>query len=73
MYWLKFYENGAFCSVIGNAHETLGTARLALASFALEFTRQGFKVTIDTKCDTLTYDRYGTPCAIKIEEAEECS
>lgn len=63
-----FYEGGTFANAIGNPHSDRYSANRALFSFHAELMRQGFLVKkVD---DGLTYDRYGTPCMIKIEEKQ---
>lgn len=69
VYWLKFYEDGVFCSVIGQPYESIGKAIVALATHALKFRLLGFDVN-SVGDHTITYDRYGTLCTLKIEEAE---
>lgn len=68
VFWIKFYEDGVFCSAIGNPHEELGDALLALVRLAGEFKSQGFLVTINLVEGYAKYDRYGTLCTLKIEE-----
>lgn len=61
-----FYEGGTFSNAIGNPHSNKESAFIALARFRSELKRQGFPVNVID--DGITYDRYGTPCMIKIEE-----
>lgn len=61
-----FYEGGTFSNAIGNPHPNKASAIIALARFRSELQRQGFPVNVID--DGITYDRYGTPCMIKIEE-----
>lgn len=66
VYWLMFYESGAFANAIGNPHSNKASALMALARFRSELQQQGFIVNVID--GGITYDRYGTPCMIKIEE-----
>lgn len=66
VYWLMFYEGGTFSNAIGNPHSNKASALMALARFRSELQQQGFPVNVID--DGITYDRYGTPCMIKIEE-----
>lgn len=61
-----FYEGGTFSNAIGNPHSNKASALMALARFRSELQQQGFPVNVID--DGITYDRYGTPCMIKIEE-----
>lgn len=63
-----FYEGGTFSNAIGNPHPNKAYARIALARFRSELKQQGFPVNVID--DGITYDRYGTPCMIKIEEKQ---
>lgn len=66
VYWLMFYEGGTFSNAIGNPHSDRYSALRSLARFYSELLGQGFAV---KKIENgITYDRYGTPCMIKIEE-----
>lgn len=67
VYWLKFYEDGVFCSVIGSPHGVKAEAQLCMVSLVGKFQQQGFQVRI-VDADTMTYDRNGTLCTLKIEE-----
>ena len=66
VYWLMFYEGGKFSNAIGNPHPNKAYALMALGLFRSELLQQGFPVNVID--DGITYDRYGTPCMIKIEE-----
>lgn len=69
VFWIKFYEDGVFCSAIGQPYGSIDEAMLALVTHAFNFRSLGFDVnSVDDH--TLTYDRYGTLCTLKIEEAE---
>lgn len=68
VYWLMFYEGGTFSNAIGNPHSNKASALMALARFRSELRQQGF--TVDVIGDGITYDRYGTPCMITIEEKQ---
>lgn len=68
VYWLMFYEGGTFANAIGNPHPNEASALMALARFRSELRQQGF--TVNTIEDAIAYERYGTPCMIKIEEKQ---
>jgi len=70
VYWLSFYEDGAFSSYIGNPHQTREDAVGAMWVMFFNMKRL-FRATMGS--DGFVYDRYGTICAIKVEEGEECS
>lgn len=67
VYWVKFYEDGRFVTVIGQPHQTRGEAVVAASSFAVSISNAGFTVEQDGP-DSFHYYRYGTTCAVKIEE-----
>lgn len=69
MYWLKFYEDGVFVTALGQPHDSINDAQMALVVMADRMHFAGFSVNFqDNK--SFTYDRYGTLCTLKIEEAE---
>jgi hypothetical protein len=68
VWWLMFYEDGKFSNAIGNPHFTEDSAMRALAVYYSQMQHAGFEVTVDEKNHGITYDRYGTPCSIRIEE-----
>ena len=68
MYRIAFYENGQFTSYMGMLFESKSDAISALTSYSLNVTAAGLDVKF-VGADCFTYDRYGTPCAIRIEEA----
>lgn len=69
MYWLKFYEDGVFVTALGQPHDSINDAQMALVVMADRMHFAGFSVNFpDNK--SITYDRYGTLCTLKIEEAE---
>lgn len=68
VYWLMFYECGTFSNAIGNPHSNKASALRALAGFRSELQKQGF--TVNVIDGGITYDRYGTPCAVKIVDEE---
>lgn len=67
VFWIKFYEDGVFCSAIGQPKDTYGDAVYALASLAAQIAKQGFAIDY-SQVGGFTYDRYGTLCTLKIEE-----
>lgn len=69
MYWLKFYEDGVFVTVIGQPHDSFDVAKSSLYILAAKMGIAGFAVNFGT--NLFTYDRYGTLCTVKIEEVEE--
>ena len=69
MYWVKFYEEGVFVTVVGQPHDSINDAQMKLVVMADKMHSAGFNVNFpDNK--SFTYDRYGTLCTVKIEEAE---
>lgn len=67
VYWIKFYEDGKFVTVVGQPHQDRLDAKIALDFFALRIGSSGLKIEMDGE-DQFHYDRYGTVCAVKIEE-----
>lgn len=67
VYWVKFYEDGRFVTAIGQPHQTRGEAVFAASSFAVSISNAGFSIVQDGP-DGFHYDRFGTTCAVKIEE-----
>jgi hypothetical protein len=65
-YRLAFYENGKFSSYIGPVYDRKDSALFALGETYADLSTL-FHVNADGP-DFLTYDRYGTPCMIRIEE-----
>lgn len=70
MYFIKFYEDGKFCTVVGQPEEIKAEAATRLADLCMEINNQGFSVQyLGPLC--FTYDRYGTQCVLRMEEAQE--
>ena len=69
MYWLKFYEDGVFVTALGQPYYSINDAQMQLVAMADRMRFADFIVNFpDDK--HFTYDRYGTLCTVKIEEAE---
>ena len=66
-YFIKFYENGKLCSVMGQPEQEKAKAILRVTSYLLTVRGAGFEVEQD-RPDCFTYDRYGTTCTVRIEE-----
>ena len=71
-YRIVFYEGGKFSTCIGRPYDRKDSALFALGEIYADLSRL-FPVNADAP-DSLTYDRYGTPCMIRIEKIEDtCS
>lgn len=71
-YRLAFYEGGKFSHFIGASHSTKAAAAVAFEEIC-DGLRDLFEISIEGR-DSLpymTYNRYGTVCAVCIEESEE--
>lgn len=67
VYWIKFYEDGKFVTAIGQPHRDRYGAIAAITAYLLQIQNIGFQVIKDGP-DSFHYERYGTVCAVRIEE-----
>ena len=67
VYWIKFYEDGKFVTVVGQPHQTMVEAVVAAGLFAVSISNAGFSIVQDGP-GQFHYDRYSTVCTVKIEE-----
>lgn len=68
VYYLSFYEGGRFSHHIGRAYDSKTEALAAITAYFLSMSSI-FDLRQDGP-DCFTYDRYGTPCMVRIEEKE---
>lgn len=68
-YRLAFYEGGKFSHFIGASHSTKAAAMAAFEDICDDL-RDLFEISLDGR-ESMTYNRYGTVCAVCIEESEE--
>ena len=66
-YKIAFYENGAFASYLGTEFDDVADAMAAYTAYFLNVSAAGLTAEQHGPM-CFTYDRYGTPCAVKIEE-----
>lgn len=64
-FYLAFYEDGKFSNYVGDAYGDENSARFAMARLALTFP---LPVHFAADNNSFAYDRYGTPCSVKIVE-----
>ena len=67
MFRIAFYENGKFSSYIGPEFEYRANAISAITTYSLNVSAAGLNVEFDGS-DCFKYDRYGTPCMVRIEK-----
>lgn len=71
VYWVKFYEDGRFVSVLGQPQQDKTMAKMVMAEYLLQIHNLGFVIQEDGP-DSFHYDRYGTVCSVRVEEGESC-
>ena len=69
IYYLAFYEGGQFSHYIGQPYEHRAEALAAITAYYLSLS-EIFELR-QNGADCFTYNRYGTPCMVCIEEKEE--
>lgn len=70
VYWLAFYEGGRFSHYVRNPYQTWEQAAGELAAMAEQLARV-LPIRYDIQNECFTFDRYGTPCMVRIEKKED--